>query len=113
MAVLSRMLRKAGYEVDTAENGDAAMELVTNGASYDVLVSDIVMPGSLQGPALAQAMRAEGLELPVVFLSGYASKTQFSEGNRDQDTRLTKAVSRAELLDAVSGALERVESTAR
>ena len=107
IAVISRMLRARGYEVDTAGNGDTALELLTNGTGYDILVPDIVMPGSLQGSALAQAMRVAGQNLPVVLLSGHANKTQFGEGIREQDVRPTKPVSRAELLDALSEVLER------
>ena len=65
------------------------------------------MPGKLQGPALANAIRLIDPDIPFVFLSGYASDAgAYGNALRSSDIRLMKPVSRHELLRAVSEALD-------
>ena len=77
-----------------------------DGLRCDLLVTDIVMPGALQGIQLARALRERHPDLPVVFLSGYASEaTVHGNGLRPEDIRLMKPVRRTDLLTAVEKAL--------
>ncbi len=104
--VLERILTSAGYEVIAAPDGDAAMRMFVENGDFDILVTDIVMPGRLQGPGLARALRELDPELPVVFMSGYASEASMhGNGLRKEDIRLMKPVSRTRLLEAVRRAL--------
>ncbi len=104
--VLERILKSAGYEVVAAPDGDAAMRLFVEDGDFDILVTDIVMPGRLQGPGLARALRELDPALPVVFMSGYASEASMhGNGLRKEDIRLMKPVSRTRLLEAVRRAL--------
>ena len=43
------------------------------GASFDIVVSDVVMPG-MDGPAMVRAIRAARPHMPVLFMSGYAEE---------------------------------------
>ena len=54
----------------TASNGDAAIAMLSEGLQFDLVVSDVVMPG-LQGTALVEALRAQAHDLAVMFISGY------------------------------------------
>ena len=56
------------------EAGDAALALMEGGASVDVVFTDIVMPGKLNGVDLALALRRLHPRLPVVFASGYSDR---------------------------------------
>ena len=104
--VLRRGLMSAEYSVDVAPSGDAAMEIFRSSGPYDIVITDIVMPGKLQGPFLAKALRELCPELPVIFMSGYASEaTVHGNGLRVEDIRLTKPVPRSELLKAIKQAL--------
>jgi len=106
MRVLARTLRARGYDVVTAESGDKAEELYSQEGPFDLLVTDIVMPGRLQGPDLARALRQVKPDLPVVFLSGYAREAELqSDGKGQRDIRLMKPVSRGRLLQAVQEVL--------
>ena len=106
MAVLRRILEKAGYAVSHAGSGDLALEIFARDPRHDLLLTDVVMPGRLQGPALAAELRALRPDLPVVFLTGYAAETALGHGGiREGDLRLMKPVSRAELLRAIERAL--------
>jgi PAS domain S-box-containing protein len=108
--LLSRILRSAGYAVTTAASGDEALEVFKTSGPFDLLLTDVVMPGDLLGPALAKAARQLNPELPCIFLSGYASEaTVHGNGLRPSDIRMMKPVSRTDLLQAVSKALSKAQ----
>jgi EAL domain-containing protein (putative c-di-GMP-specific phosphodiesterase class I) len=65
---LSKLLELAGCIVVTASEGREALALIASSA-FDVIVSDIRMPG-VDGLALLRAIRAKDLDVPVVFLTG-------------------------------------------
>ena len=70
-AVAERALTRQGYTVVTARDGEEGLEAVRAGGAFDLVVSDVVMPG-MDGPAMAQAIRRIAPDLPVLFMSGYA-----------------------------------------
>ncbi|WP_323771985.1 response regulator [Antarctobacter sp.] len=106
LEVLAKTLKKAGYHITSARSGDEALRMWDKGSSFDLLVTDIVMPGDLQGTQLARELRARHPELPVVFMSGYASEaTVHGNGLRPEDIRLMKPVRRKDLIAAVEKAL--------
>lgn len=107
LSVLSETLRNAGYQIHSATSGDAALAVWEEGPSFDLLITDIVMPGQLQGTHLAKALRERHPDLPVVFMSGYAREaTVHGNGLRNEDIRLMKPVSKADLIAAVEKALK-------
>jgi DNA-binding NtrC family response regulator len=67
----ARLLKKEGYECDTAEDGPAAVDLLRKNR-YDVVISDIKMPGN---PGLRLAQEVGNLQegVPVVIVTGYPS----------------------------------------
>ena len=80
------------------------------GLSFDVLLTDIVMPGTLQGTTLARFLRERRPDLPVVFMSGYAREaTVHGNGLHPEDVRLMKPVSRADLIKAIETVLASVK----
>lgn len=100
--VLEEMLTFAGLKVTKATSGDEAMAIWCNDRNFDVVATDIVMPGQLQGTHLAKAIRAEDPSVPFIFMSGYANEAMVhGNGLHPQDIRLMKPVNRIELLDAV------------
>jgi len=104
--LLVRILRNEGHDVVPAFTGDEAFEIYQSGASFDLLITDVVMPGQLQGPNLAREIRRIEPEMPVVFMSGYAREaTIHGNGLRDTDIRLMKPVSKKTLIAAVQTAL--------
>ncbi len=66
---LSEVLSDEGYEVIEAESGDEAIRLL-QGGRIDVLLTDIQLPGSLDGRALVRQARATRPDLPVIFMTG-------------------------------------------
>ena len=67
-----RVLEREGFKVLEARDGLEALDLVKQGNSFDVVVSDIVMP-RLNGVELMQALATTRPELPVILMSGYAT----------------------------------------
>ena len=67
-----RALSNKGYEVLTAESGDAALSILNqhDGQSLDLVITDVVMPG-MDGPTLVQRIRQDHPNLKVIFVSGY------------------------------------------
>jgi CheY-like chemotaxis protein len=71
--MIARLMKRHGFEVATATTGAAALEAATTWVP-DVVLSDVRMP-VMDGPTLLKNMRACGLSMPVVFLTGYASRS--------------------------------------
>jgi PAS domain S-box-containing protein len=69
--VSAGMLEQLGYEVHKARDAAAALAAVDKHA-FDLVVSDIVMPGAMDGTALARALRERHPGLPVLLVTGYS-----------------------------------------
>ncbi|WP_022721509.1 ATP-binding protein, partial [Rhodopseudomonas sp. B29] len=67
-----RCLSSLGYTVVAAMDGEDAWQKLTGPTAFDVLFTDVVMPGGLSGWALAEAALARRPELRVLLTSGYA-----------------------------------------
>ncbi|WP_454758267.1 ATP-binding protein [Caulobacter segnis] len=66
------LLRDLGCEVTTAENGASALEALEEGVVFDLLMSDIVMPGGISGVDLARSASAHRPDMAVLLTTGYA-----------------------------------------
>ncbi|WP_439570979.1 response regulator [Sphingomonas sp.] len=72
-AVAERALARQGYTVLTAENGEAALELLEKSDKPDLLISDVVMP-TMDGPTMVRHARKKYPDLKIIFMSGYAEE---------------------------------------
>ena len=68
-------LQLAGFMVTAARTADEALVLLNGGLGVDVVFSDIVMPGLVDGVELAKRIAARWPQLPVVLATGYALAT--------------------------------------
>jgi two-component system nitrogen regulation response regulator NtrX len=71
LASLSRAFRLAGHEAVVCDNAARAITLLRE-ERFDIVVSDVVMPGK-DGLAMLQELRDLGVETPVVMVSGQAT----------------------------------------
>jgi two-component system nitrogen regulation response regulator NtrX len=71
LASLARAFRLAGHEATVCDNAARALELVKS-QPFDMMMSDVVMPGK-DGLSLLEDLRAQGIPLPVVMISGQAN----------------------------------------
>jgi len=66
-----RILEQANYIVLTSRSGDHAWNVIDRGQTrVDLVLTDIVMPGSIDGLTLAAKIRQRELKLPVLFMTG-------------------------------------------
>jgi DNA-binding NtrC family response regulator len=70
LASLSRAFRLEGHEAAVCDNAAKALELAKS-QSFDLILSDVVMPGK-DGLALLEELKAQGVATPVVMMSGQA-----------------------------------------
>ena len=79
-----KVLRRSGYEVLTAGDGDQARAICErHGGAIDVLLSDVVMPG-MSGPLVAAMLARIRPEMKVVFMSGYTDDAAVRHGIMNQ-----------------------------
>ena len=71
-AMVVEHLRELGYAVLKAEDGPAALRLLRSGTRVDLLVTDVGLPGGMNGRQVADAAREHRPGLPVLFVTGYA-----------------------------------------
>ena len=71
--VTSALLASYGCVVESARSPGQALRLIAAGQDFDVVLSDVVMPGDMDGLQLAHELRANHPALPVVLISGYSS----------------------------------------
>lgn len=80
LTAIAGVLESLNYEVLPARSGREALDLVMAGETFDLLLTDVVMPGGIGGFQLAKEVRSRRPGLPVVYMSGYASITEREMG---------------------------------
>jgi two-component system, cell cycle sensor histidine kinase and response regulator CckA len=102
----SRALASRGYTVLEAESGERALELVDEGNTIDLVVSDVVMP-VMDGPTLLKELRKRGVATKIVFISGYAEDAFARNLEGESDFAfLPKPFSLKQLAEAVKEAMD-------
>ena len=101
-------LQSLGYNVLVASNAAEALAIADAGAEFDLLFTDIVMPGKLNGRQLAEVMALQRPSLRVLFTSGYTYDALTRHGQVSSDIRLlVKPYRRAELARMLRLCLDR------
>lgn len=73
---LAEELADSGYACLTAGNGAEALRLLDENPAIALLVSDLGLPGGMDGRQLAETARAARPGLPVLFVTGYADPAE-------------------------------------
>jgi signal transduction histidine kinase/CheY-like chemotaxis protein len=101
-----KILERDGYPVTTADGPDLALELLAEN-DYDLLVTDVVMPG-MGGRELADLARERRPELKILFVSGYTADEVLRRGVQEDDVDfLNKPFTSAQLSEKVGTILTR------
>jgi PAS domain S-box-containing protein len=74
--VSAAYLEQLGYTVEVTFNGSDARRKLQTGRSYDLVFSDILMPGSVAGLELARVVREYHPHIPILLTTGYSQKAQ-------------------------------------
>ena len=74
--VTSSLFEHLGYDTVYCESAEAALRLLADGTKIDLVFSDIVMPGTIDGVGLASEVQARYPHLPVILTTGYSDAAQ-------------------------------------
>jgi len=72
--VVMRTLRRLGYDVRATGDPRTALSLIEEGVRCDLLLTDILMPGAMNGMELGRRVQQTRPGLPVVYMTGYADR---------------------------------------
>jgi PAS domain S-box-containing protein len=105
---VAKHLRSLGYTVTEASDGEAGLAALTAAEQpYDLLLTDVVMPGRLNGKALADEAARRWPAMRIVFMSGYSEDAIIHHGRLDPGVRLlAKPFRKVDLARALREALE-------
>ncbi len=70
-ALTKQMLESGGLEVTHAKSASGALDVLAGDGRFDIVFSDVMMPGGMSGVELAHALRDRWPKLPVVLTTGY------------------------------------------
>jgi PAS domain S-box-containing protein len=82
------LLREEGYQVLTAGNADAAMQMLLEGVSVDLIFTDVVMPGLIKSTDLAAWAKVQNPPVTVLFTSGHTRDIISRNHQLSPDTHL-------------------------
>jgi CheY-like chemotaxis protein len=82
-ALVTEMLQELGYRVTRTASAMAALGALADDRAIDIVFSDVMMPGSMNGLELAMEVKMRRPGLPVLLTTGYASGTLSESGAED------------------------------
>ncbi|MET3431756.1 PAS domain S-box-containing protein [Herbaspirillum seropedicae] len=105
--LVAEILSDAGYDVLQAEDGPGALRILQSKQRIDLLITDVGLPGGLNGRQVADAGRAARPDLHVLFITGYAENAAFDNGHLEPGMQLmTKPFKMEALARRVQSILE-------
>ena len=105
-ATVLRQLADLGYSTLQAEDGESALDLVRAGTPFDLLLTDVVMPGGMTGYELAEQARSLRPGLRILFTSGYTELAAASTQPGRPGPLLSKPYRKRDLGKAVRAVLD-------
>jgi PAS domain S-box-containing protein len=107
-ASVVRQLQGLGYSITEADNGEAALVAFADApVPFDLILTDVVMPGKLSGKALADEISRRWPGTKVLFMSGYTENAIVHHGRIDPGVRLlSKPFRKIDLARALREVLE-------
>jgi PAS domain S-box-containing protein len=104
-------LQDIGYRVIVAHSAEEALERYAeaqaSGDGVSLLFTDVVMPGGMNGIALAERIAGENPQLPILLTTGYSDEMSKQGGGANAMDVLGKPYRRSELIDRIQAALRR------
>jgi DNA-binding NtrC family response regulator len=112
LSLLAKKLRKEGFGVETTHDGDDALRRITD-KPFDVVLTDLLMPGELDGMGVLEKIKAEHKQTEVILITAYISVESAVEAMKKGATDfLTKPINIDELIMRLNK-IETVKSLAK
>jgi PAS domain S-box-containing protein len=103
---VTTQIQSLGYQTISVASGAEALAVVERGESFDLLFTDVIMPGSINGRELAEEVVKRRPGMKVLFTSGYTEDAIFHHGRLDPGVLLlAKPYSKAEIARMIRHAL--------
>lgn len=83
LSYVAAQLENLGYQIVPARNGQEALEILRNITDIDLLFTDVIMPGGLNGGQVAEEARRIRPDIPILFTSGYTENAIVRQGKLD------------------------------
>jgi PAS domain S-box-containing protein len=100
-------LRSLGYATEAASDATSALQLIDSGRRFDLLFTDVIMPGGMNGRQLAEAVRARRPSIRVLYTSGYTENVVVHQGRLDPSVALlTKPYRKVDLARRIRDVLD-------
>lgn len=97
------MLTQLGHSVVDTSDGLSAIDILENDSSFNLLMTDLMMPEGISGEQLAEAALKINPNLKIIFLSGYTESESESIGTGNRDIHfLAKPFTLDQLKDAIA-----------
>jgi PAS domain S-box-containing protein len=80
---VTTQLGKLGYSVESAPDADEALEILDGLGAVDLLLTDVILPGAVNGPQLAEIATRRQPSIKVLFTSGYTENAVIDHGHLD------------------------------
>ena len=104
---MRQFLRSLGYAVLEADSAPAALDVFSGAPHVDLLLTDIVLPGGMNGRQLAEELTQKHPALAVLYTSGYSENAVIHHGRLDPGIELLqKPFLKADLSRAAAKALK-------
>ena len=106
--VVQEMLQDFGYSVSTVSNAATALDAATK-RKFDLIVSDILMPGSINGLELARRIRRQTPQQAILLVTGYSESAASAQS---EFLVLRKPYRQADLRQAITAVFDAHRNTA-
>jgi CheY-like chemotaxis protein len=86
--LIAEVLEEQGYKAIEASDGPAGLRILQSPAKIDLLITDVGLPGGINGRQLADAARVFRPELKVLFITGYAENAVVGNGHLERGMQI-------------------------
>jgi PAS domain S-box-containing protein len=105
--LIVEVLTEAGYTALEADDGPSGLKIIESGARLDLLITDVGLPGGMNGRQVADAARVSRPDLKVLFVTGYAENAAIANGYLEPGMAVvTKPFGMTELANKISELIE-------
>ena len=112
--LVTEVLEELGYTAIEAADGSAGLKILQSDVRVDLLVTDVGLPGGMNGRQLADAARLTRPDLRILFITGYAENAVIGNGHLAPGMRvLTKPFTMDALADRIHEMIDGIEQDAR